>query len=101
MIHITLLSSNINDKFSSWTDLLQIISLCQRFTMSCKQPCENNTGYRTPDNIDKTEIIWVKEVQWAFSENTDNLQKNKKASNRIKSLASFTNNEGILHIGGR
>lgn len=92
---------NLADKFSSWTKLLRITALCQRFIDNCKQANCKRTGHLTPEDLQNAEVVWIKYAQHTFSEDILKLQKNKEVNNQIKSLSPFVDENGILRVGGR
>ncbi|XP_055711552.1 uncharacterized protein LOC129806804 [Phlebotomus papatasi] len=98
----------IINQYSRFTKLVRVLAYCKRFIHNkflCKRDnSERITGPLTVDELHNTKLQIIKaSQQQSFPEDIHHLKQGKELSkaSRIKSLAPFLDEEGILRVGGR
>ena len=107
------LSSEVNHEFldpkktSSWTHLTQVTAWVFRFVTSCRHRNEHVKVTKGPLSLEelvRAEEFWIKRAQaQAYSEDLSRLAAGKEihCSSDLRSLYPYTDEKGILRIGGR
>ena len=84
------------ERFSSWTRLIRVTAWIKRLAENIRQQKCNQTrhnGPLTPEELQKAEMFLIKDAQ-------NNLHDRLKRS-EFKSLSPFTDDKGIIRVGGR
>ena len=84
------------ERFSSWTRLIRVTAWIKRLAENIRQQKCNQTrhnGPLTPEELQKAEMFLIKDAQ---SHLHDRLKRGE-----FKSLSPFTNDKGIIRVGGR
>ena len=107
------LSSEVNHEFldpkktSSWTHLTRVTSWVFRFVTSCRHKNEHVTVAKGPLSVEelvRAEEFWIKRAQaQAYSEDLSRLAAGKEVhcSSDLRSLYPYTDEKGVLRVGGR
>ena len=84
------------ERFSSWTRLIRVTAWIKRLAENIRQRKRNQTrhdGPWTPEELQKAEMFLIKDAQ-------NNLHDRLKRG-EFKSLSPFTDDKGIIRVGGR
>ncbi|XP_060872759.1 uncharacterized protein LOC132946718 [Metopolophium dirhodum] len=98
------IENSIIEKYSSFSKLLRIVSLCLRFktnTLKCKNRI---IGPIQADELRNTSVVLIKIVQnYTWSQEIKDLQKYKQVStkSKLKYLKPFVDDNGVIRVGGR
>jgi len=98
------LESTILQKYSSFSKLLRIVSLCLRFKINTLK-CKNRIiGPIQPDELRAASVVLIKMVQnnnWA--QEIKDLQNYNQVSgkSKLKYLKPFIDENGVIRVGGR
>lgn len=100
--HIAIQTWNLKEKYSTLNKLIRVTSWCFRFINKSKN--SNVSGNLTPEELEKSLLFWVKEVQkTSFREEIQILLTGKSISksSSIYRLTPFIDGHGLLRITGR
>ena len=84
------------ERFSSWTRLIRVTAWIKRLAENIRQQKRNQTrhnGPLTPEELQKAEMFLIKDAQ--------NKLHDRLKRGEFKSLSPFTDDKGIIRVGGR
>lgn len=92
-------------RYSSYLKLQNVTAWCLRFQKNCKRKRAGESKITGPPSLAELRLATNKLVKIVqkeeFSEEIRQLQAGKLTSNRLAPLSPFTDERGILRVGGR